>query len=221
MDEKPKGKMRIWDYFFELLSNKSLFNSLFVKVDKLPPIPPPMKVTIDQLGKIILPRVHKDSKLIALTKALNDTLEKYEINTKLRVCHFLAQVIHESGGFKYTEEIWGPTKAQKRYEGRSDLGNINKGDGYLFRGRGYIQLTGRENYHRASRSFSISLEKYPDLVAKDPYNMLIAGWYWDTRALNNYADKDSLNDVTIRVNGGLNGLKDRQKWLDKCKEILI
>jgi len=175
----------------------------------------------DQLARILLYRDYDDRTIETLTASLVNTCERYDINTSLRVCHFLAQVIHESGGFFYDREIWGPTKTQKGYEGRKDLGNTEPGDGYRFRGRGYIQLTGRFNYRKAGRDLGVNFEANPELVAESPWNMIVAGWYWDLRVLNNYADKDSLLNVTVRINGGFNGLKDREKWLDKCKSIIL
>ena len=180
-----------------------------------------MTITKEQLKEIIAYRKYSDEKIATLTDSLNQVFARYDIDSPLRICHFLAQVIHESGGFLYNKEIWGPTKAQKRYEGRRDLGNDEAGDGYKYRGRGYIQLTVKFNYRVAGRDLGMDFVETPGLVAESPWNMLVAGWYWDTRVLNDYADKDSIEDVTVRVNGGYNGLKDRQKWLDKCKKVLL
>ena len=188
---------------------------------EIEPMPEPTKISITQLSQILAYRRYSDVRIVSLVRSLNKTFERFEINTPLRISHFLAQVIHESGGFYYREEIWGPTKAQKRYEGRNDLGNDQPGDGYLYRGRGPMQLTGKFNYGRAGRDLGLDLVANPDLVATDEVGMLVAGWYWDTRVLNKYADMDSIDDVTVRVNGGYNGLKDRQKWLDICKQNIV
>jgi len=178
-------------------------------------------ITEKQLEVILSPIRHDRYKMIEIVNDLNVVYNRYEINTPLRICHFLAQVLHESGGFVYNRELWGPTKAQRGYEGRKDLGNTEPGDGFRYRGRGYIQLTGRENYRIAGRDLQQNFIDNPDLVAESPWNMIVAGWFWNLRNLIEYSDKDSIRDVTVRVNGGLNGLKDRQKWLDKCKSIIL
>ena len=179
------------------------------------------RITNEQLKEILAYRKYSDAKIEELATSLNDVFLRYEIDTPLRVCHFLAQIIHESGGFKYNQEIWGPTKAQKRYDGRKDLGNVNEGDGYKYRGRGYIQLTGRFNYERAGRDLGMDFVNIPGLVATAPWNMIVAGWFWHLRNLIDYSDKDSIEDVTVRVNGGYNGIKDRRKWLEKSKQVLM
>jgi len=160
-----------------------------------------------------------DNKAAALEVALNDTFEKFEINTPLRQCHFLAQVMHESGCFKYDRELWGPTETQKRYEGRKDLGNVYPGDGFKFRGRGWIQLTGRANYESFGKAIQMDMGQNPDMVARMPWVALAAGWFWDTRNLNALADIDDVVTITKRINGGKNGLDDRKKWLLKCKQV--
>lgn len=161
------------------------------------------------IEKIITPKL----------EALDITFERYGIDTPLRKAHFLAQVLHESGGFKYMEEIWGNTAAQQRYDTRVDLGNTpdKDGDGYKYRGRGAIQLTGKANYKAASKEFNMDFVANPDLVSKDPWNILIAGWFWNKKNLNVLADKDDITTITRRINGGLNGLTDRVKWFVKTK----
>ena len=146
-----------------------------------------------------------------------ETCIRYEINTPLRVCHFLAQVLHESGNFRYMEEI----ASGAAYEGRKDLGNIHKGDGKKFKGRGLIQLTGRANYAAYSKDRGIDFIANPKLISDDPKNCVdVAGWYWNSRKLNQYADKDDIKTVTKRINGGYNGLADRIKKLAICKSII-
>lgn len=144
----------------------------------------------------------------------------YGITTALRQAHFLAQILHESGGLRWLEEIWGPTPAQERYEGRRDLGNVQDGDGYRYRGRGLIQLTGRANYRRYGELLGLPLEANPDLAAQPEHAAMIAGAYWDRRGLNSRADRDDLEAVTRGVNGGLNGLEDRRRWLERAKRAL-
>lgn len=175
----------------------------------------------EQLEKI----VGKKNNLSQICDALNATFEKYQINTPLRQAHFLAQVIHESGNFVYTSEIWGkkPTLAQENYDTRTDLGNTPEkdGDGFKFRGRGWIQVTGKANYTSISKDLGQDFVKNPDLLAQYPYAAISAGWFWGKRKLNELADKDSFTIITKKINGGTNGIDDRLKWLRKCKEVLI
>ena len=133
-----------------------------------------------------------------------------------RLVQYLAQTSHETDGFTHDREIWGPTPAQLRYEGRKDLGNIYPGDGSKFRGHTGMQITGRANtteFRDWCRS-TVS-DKAPDFVQDptlmntDPWEGLGPIWYWDSRNLNRYADQGDIEMVTRRINGGLNGYEDR------------
>ncbi len=135
-----------------------------------------------------------------------------------RYIHFAAQVAHESGRFRYDEEVWGPTPAQKRYDLRTDLGNTPAadGDGFLFRGRTGMQATGRSNYRQftvwcRSMGFKNSpdFEANPDLINTDPWEGLFPIFFWSTRKLNAFADVNDIEMITRRINGGLNGFDDR------------
>lgn len=150
-----------------------------------------------------------------ITKAINDTCQRFEINTPQREAHFLAQIFHESGGLRYATEL--ATGAQ--YEGRKDLGNTKAGFGKLYKGRGYIQITGFYNYSLLSKAFGVDFVSVPELLAQNPYNMLSAGWFWNVKGLNKWADLNDITTITKRINGGLNGFEDRKKWLDKIKAI--
>lgn len=154
--------------------------------------------------------------------ALEQACLHFGINTPLRVAHFLAQVAHESGTGRWMREIWGPTPAQRRYEGRKDLGNVQKGDGARFAGRGLIQLTGRTNYTAYSLALygDMRVVADPTLVASLPDAALAAGWFWGPyKNINALADRDDLEAVTRRVNGGLNGLGDRRDKLALAKSL--
>jgi putative chitinase len=181
-----------------------------------------MPVTTDQLKSVISPISYDDEKLQSIVDSLNETLTRYYIDTNIRMCHFLAQVLHESGTFRYSVEIWGNTPAQLAYDTRVDLGNTPEldGDGYKYRGRGWIQLTGKNNYLLLSKEFEKDFVTDPDLVAKNPYDSLAAGWFWNRRKLNPFADIDDIMTITKKVNGGFNGLNDRKMWLIKAKEVL-
>lgn len=128
------------------------------------------------------------------------------MTTPQRLAHFVAQMAHESGRFRYMEEI----ASGAAYEGRTDLGNIYKGDGIRYKGRGPIGITGRENYRKCGEDLGIDLEYHPELAAIPSVGMLIACWFWYGRDLNTLADENDIRSITRRINGGLNGFADRQ-----------
>ncbi|WP_278911562.1 glycoside hydrolase family 19 protein [Deinococcus wulumuqiensis] len=155
---------------------------------------------------------------------------RFGIDTPLREAHLLAQVMHESCGLKYAEEVWGPTAAQRRYEGRRDLGNVQPGDGARYKGRGPIQLTGRHNYRLAGQQLGLPLEQQPHLAALPENGALIAGWYWQGRQINRHADlgptAQAVELVSAAVNGRNrktgkpNGLADRQARFGTAWKLL-
>lgn len=154
-----------------------------------------------------------NSVLIALQKYGDD----FGLNRLHRLVHFLAQLMHESGYFHFDVEVWGPTPAQERYDIRPDLGNTPEkdGDGYLYRGRGPIQLTGKANYIAFRDWCKMKGYKPPDFVARpdlvntDPFEGLVALYFWSTRNLNRWADQNDIETITKKINGGKNGLADR------------
>jgi putative chitinase len=144
----------------------------------------------------------------------------YSIDTPLRQAHFLAQVGHESGSFRYTEEL----ASGAAYEGRADLGNTEPGDGPRFKGRGLIQLTGRANYtaYGVDKGRNFIDGTNPSLIATDDGLAIdVAGWFWKRKNLNLLADQDDVRAVTLRVNGGLNGLADREDYLLRSRFFLV
>lgn len=141
---------------------------------------------------------------------LEIAMAEFEINTPQRRAMFLAQIGHESGGLKYTTEIWGPTPAQSRYEGRKDLGNTRLGDGYKFRGRGLMQTTGRDNYWTTGQALGVDLWAMPELLSQPSLAARSAAWFWSAKGLNQIADRGDNLAATKRINGGTNGLADRQ-----------
>src|SRR5262245_61593361 len=155
---------------------------------------------------------------------INRVMEIYEINTMLRASAFLAQIAHESGELRYMEEIWGPTAQQKKYEPPSDLaeslGNTEAGDGFRYRGRGPIQITGRANYKMYGDLLGVDLIENPDLVATPQYAFSTAGLFWKLNGLNELADVQDFTTITKRINGGLTGLQDRQKYYEVAKNTL-
>jgi putative chitinase len=176
--------------------------------------------------------------------------EKFAVNTPLRLAHFLAQCGHESGGFRITQEnlnysakgLQGifkkyfpsealaldyakkPQKIANRvYGGRMGNGNEASGDGFKFRGRGFIQLTGRDNYKAFDDAVEDNILENPDLVATK-YPLASAAWFWNKNKLNQLADKGNAPEVvtmiTKRVNGGTIGLADRQKHFNEYYSLL-
>lgn len=184
--------------------------------------------------------------------ALEKSMSRFEIDTPARVLAFLAQIGHESGGGKWTTEIWGPSNQQKKYEPGTalakTLGNTNAGDGYRYRGRGLIQLTGRNNYRRAGKALGENFEADPTSVApsngrkgtdKQRLNaVLVSTWYWRKGSargdLNQYADRldlsqpidsnsnlDAFKMITKGINGGTNGLQDRLERAERIRKVAL
>ena len=139
------------------------------------------------------------------------------LDSGLRLAHFMGQCGHESGGFRYMEEI----ASGAAYEGRPDLGNTQPGDGRRFKGRGPIQLTGRANYRRVGRQIGIDLERHPQIVGHPSIGLLVGCVYWSDRKLNAKADADDLLGLTKAINGGTNGLEDRRRRTAQAKELIL
>lgn len=181
--------------------------------------------------------------------ALIEVLPEYGIDTPLRQAHFIAQIAHESGSFKYRAEnlnysakalraVFGkyftdeqqaidyarqPEKIANRvYANRLGNGDEQSGEGWKYRGRGLILITGKSNYETCGKAIELDLVDNPDQVA-DSAGVAVAAacWFWNSRYLNKYADKDDIKAITKRINGGLHGLEERQSYLDRAKEILI
>ncbi len=178
---------------------------------------------------------------------LNDGMNKYDINTNQRICHFLSQVYVESNALsvvkenlnynaKRLTEVWPkrfPTLeiaqqyeknsvklAEKVYSGR--MGNNKPGDGGKYLGRGLKQLTGKSNYQEFSDAIGVDFVSQPELLEQPLYATLSACWFWSKNNLNNIADKGGLEQVvniTKIVNGGTNGLKDREHYYKKAIQI--
>ena len=143
----------------------------------------------------------------------NDAMQANGIDTLNRAAAFVAQLAHESGELRWLEEIWGPTAAQKRYEPPSDLarrlGNTQKGDGFRYKGRGPIQVTGRFNYQKYGELLGLDLEGDPAQAAQPAVGFAIAGCFWSRNGLNALADAGDFSGITRRINGGQNGAADR------------
>jgi putative chitinase len=155
----------------------------------------------------------QDAILDAVGPVLADTLAAYQIDTRLRIAHFLAQTCHESAGFRTTEEF----ASGQAYEGRLDLGNTEPGDGPRYKGRGLLQLTGRDNYRKIGQVLGVDLENDPERAADPVLSLKIACEFWKRKGINALCDADDVVGVTQRVNGGKNGLADRAALTGKAK----
>lgn len=138
------------------------------------------------------------------------------LDNALRLAHFMAQLAHESGGFRYMEEI----ASGQAYEGRGDLGNIQPGDGKRYKGRGPIQLTGRTNYRDYGQALGIDFERHPEIVSTPSIGLIAGLEYWKRKGLNALADADNIEAITRKINGGLNGFAERKAYLAKAKALL-
>ncbi len=155
-----------------------------------------------------------------LAENINKYAAQYGLDTNNRFAAFIAQAAHETDGFRTLEEYASGAK----YEGRTDLGNTQKGDGEKFKGRGIFQITGRDNYARISQKMfgDDTLVKNPELLEKPEYAVQSAMIFWNEKNLNKLADKGtvaSFNGITKVINGGINGLEDRKAYYEKAKAI--
>ncbi len=172
-------------------------------------------ITIDEL-KAICPHV-KLERLGLFVEPLNAAFNEFDINNGAREAAFLAQTAHESGGFMLLRELWGPTPAQAGYEGRMDLGNEEEGDGYKFRGRGLIQITGRSNYEACGDALGLDLTEHPEFL-EEPINACrSAGWFFKQHGLNELADKGDFLNITKRINGGTSGWQERLSYYARAQ----
>lgn len=163
----------------------------------------------------------------AFVPFLQAAMTEFGIEAPARAAAFLAQLAHESGQFRFMEEIWGPTPAQRRYEPVStlaaNLGNSEAGDGRRFKGRGPIQITGRANYRRFGDLLGTDLISDPAGAALPELAFRIAGLFWSKKGLNELADRatpEAFREITRRINGGFNGLEDRQKFYAVARKVL-
>ena len=172
-------------------------------------------VTKRQLAEIwqCSPTLIADSEIVELNKCL----ETFQITTPSRIRHFLSQTAHESGGGRWKKELsdgW-------YLEGRTDIGNTQPGDGPRFKGAGYIQLTGRHNYRKlADYIGDPRVMEGVDYVA-ETYPYTSAGYWWWSNGMNELCDKNpTVRQVTRRVNGGYNGLADREHYYVICQRVI-
>lgn len=182
-------------------------------------------MTDDQLNAI-MPRLPA-AKRAAFLPFLQAAMAEFQIANPAREAAFAAQLAHESGEFRFMEEIWGPTDAQGRYEPpaalAAKLGNTEPGDGKRFKGRGPIQITGRANYTRFGGLLGVDLIAAPERAAQPELAFRIAGLFWMTKKLNELADQvtaEAFKEITRRINGGFNGLADREEYYAVARTVL-
>lgn len=174
------------------------------------PAPAGFGVKPDEL-RTIVPGL-SESRAAEVTPHLNAAMHEAGITSKQEQAAFIAQLSHESGGFKYFEEL----ASGSAYEGRSDLGNTQPGDGQRFKGRGPIQLTGRSNYRAAGKALGLDLENNPELAARTDIGFRTAAWYWKSRGISKPAQQGDFDKVTKLINGGYNGLASRQQYYQRA-----
>jgi len=163
--------------------------------------------------KIIVPSLSV-ARAKELVPHLNTAMAQGSISTLKRKAAFLAQVAYESWSFKHMEE----QSDGKKYEGRKDLGNTQKGDGPRFKGRGLIQITGRKNYTLCSKALGIDFVSHPEWASQLTNAAKIAAWYWTHCNLNPLADKGNFDAITKAINGGYNGKADRDIFFGRAKK---
>ena len=182
-----------------------------------------------------------------VTLPLNAACAEFEINTPLRLAAFIAQTGHESAAYSRMRENLNysaarlmavfpkhfPTLAKARvyerdperignkvYSGRMGNGPEGSGDGWKYRGRGPLMLTGKDNYSACGRALGLDLVNSPELLEEPAHGFRAAGWFWRERGLNRYADSQEFEALTRKINGGTNGLNDRLKLYSKAKIVL-
>lgn len=172
-----------------------------------------MPVTEEQLRRMMPsagPRL--DPHLLYIGPAL----EQAEIDTPERIAAFIAQLAHESGEYRYMEELADGSA----YEGRADLGNNFTGDGVKYKGHGPIQITGRANHEAAGRALGIDLIANPRLLTQPQYGTASACWFWNSRDLSLLADRSWFRMITRIINGGYNGWEDRLTYYQRNRSLL-
>ena len=202
-----------------------------------------MAVTLEQLAAFF---EDTDEDILAtFVDPINAVAEEFEINTPQRISMFLAQIGHESGGLtklrenlnykaerlaqifpKYFRNVdpdeyaHNPEKIANRvYASRMGNGDEASGDGYRFRGRGAIQLTGRSNYTSCGEDIGVDLISNPDYLETPEGAIRSAAWFWDQRGLNDFADNNDIVTVTKRINGGTIGLADRKELYEEALTV--
>ena len=203
-----------------------------------------MQITLEQLCNFF-----EDTDNFVLEKfvdPINNVIEKFDINTPERISMFLAQIGHESGGLtklhenlnykparllqifpKYFKDVdpedysTPEAIANRVYASRMGNGDEDSGDGYRFRGRGAVQLTGRSNYTACGKDLEVDLIENPDYLETPEGAIRSAAWFWDQHDLNDYADNGDVTTVTKKINGGTIGLDERKELYEEALTIFV
>lgn len=204
------------------------FHSLFggrAAADAVTPIPAPAPAKNETPGPFSIYHLAvsgvQTSRALNFLRPLNDAAREFDIVTTGRASMFLAQLSWESGHFEHLVELWGPTPAQQRYEGRADLGNVQPGDGFKFRGRGLIQITGRANYTSVATFFHKTIDETVAWLETPEGACFSAAWYWAKHGCNELADVGDFVGVTRSINGGVNGLEGRAAIYQPVRVALV
>lgn len=188
--------------------------------------PAPLELD-DTLLHTLVPNA-TDAAIHTFLDPLNAAMQEFRIaDFPLRIAAFLAQIAHESGSFRYVEEI----ASGSAYEKRKDLGNTQpeaikaakaKGTtpGRFYRGHGLIQITGYFNHKACGEALGLDLVNNPKLLTKPIHAARSAAWFWKTHGLNELADKKDFREITRKINGGYNGYAERVAWYEICKNEL-
>lgn len=161
---------------------------------------------------------------VVFAALLAEIMPIWTINTPQRQAMFIAQVLHESGEFRYLEELGGDKYLSKYDTGTlaKRLGNTPEadGDGQLYKGRGLIQITGKDNYQKCGQALKLTLLKNPHLLENPRHAVASACWFWFSKNLNKWADAGAFTSCAKAINGGLNGIEDRKEYWARTKLMM-
>ena len=178
-----------------------------------------MQITKEFLKKVV--PYASNTNLDKFLPYLNEWMPKYGIDSKDKICHFIAQIAHESGSFLYVKEI-ASGKAYDTGRLAKNLGNTPEadGDGQKYKGRGLIQITGTSNYKAISKDWEIDIFNKPELLETPSYAVRSACWFWEKHGLNKLVDSGAtVEKITKIINGGQNGIVERKEFYKKALEL--
>lgn len=181
----------------------------------------PVKISLNyvekyEFSKLKLGAIIGKSKSDKYYPYIKEASERFMITNKLRLCHFLSNCSHETQGFTlFVEKTDG-----KKYEYSEILGNNEAGDGFKYRGRTAIHLTGKYWYKKASEYFEVDFVSNPELLEQKEWAFLVAAWFWKINSLNSYADLNNMRLVVKKINPSLNGYSEREALFEKFRLYL-